>query len=83
LDEAQLPVAKCVINMWGIKRVGWIEFLGEKAAESEKAREEIVVTGMTLMYCMALRSNNILSIFGALFAKTGGEDKGVAKSHAE
>ncbi|KAF2803918.1 uncharacterized protein BDZ99DRAFT_467653 [Mytilinidion resinicola] len=83
LDEAQMPVAKCVINMWGIKRVGWIEFLGKRAAESEKARDEIIVTGMTLMYCMALRSNNILSLFGAVFAKTGKEGNDATKPHAE
>ncbi|KAF2497642.1 hypothetical protein BU16DRAFT_525273 [Lophium mytilinum] len=82
LDEAQMPVAKCVINNWGITRVGWIEFLGERAAESEKAREEIMVTGITLMYCMALRFSNFFSLFGAVFARPGRE-KDATKTHAE
>ena len=70
LDQNQLPVAKFSANVWGVKKIGNIEFLGEKAA-SDAARDEIVVTGLTLFYCMLLRYNNVLSLFGAIFSRPG------------
>lgn len=69
LDPQQLPVAKFSANIWAVKKVGNIEFLGPKAG-SEAAREEILVTGLTLFYCMMLRMNNVLSLFGAVFHRT-------------
>ncbi|KAL8776281.1 MAG: hypothetical protein Q9213_008328 [Squamulea squamosa] len=70
LDEQQMPVAKFSANLWALKKIGNIEFLGDKAT-SETVRDEIVVTGLTLMYCMVLRTSSILSFFGAIFARTG------------
>jgi hypothetical protein len=75
LDEQQMPVAKFSANLWTLKNVGNIEFLGEKTATSEAARQEIVITGMTLMYTMALRTSSLFSFFGAFFASTGPIDK--------
>lgn len=79
LDEQQMPVAKFAANWWGIKNTANIEFLGPKAT-SEAARDEIVVTGLTLFYCMVLRINNLGSLFGAIFARPGpikeGEQEG-------
>ncbi|KAG4425316.1 MAG: hypothetical protein CL912_29055 [Deltaproteobacteria bacterium] len=66
LDQYQEPVARFAANIWGVKKVGNIEFLGEKTATSEAAREEIVVMGMTLFSCMMLRMNNIFSLFGMI-----------------
>lgn len=77
LDPQQLPVAKFSANLWTTKKIGIIEFLGEKTAKSEALREEIVVTGLTLFYCMTLRSTNFLSFFGAIFSRPG-HDKAVA-----
>jgi hypothetical protein len=37
---------------------------------TEEARDEIVVTGITLFYCMWLRVNSIFSLFGAFFHST-------------
>lgn len=70
LDEQQMPVAKFSANGWAVKKVSNIEFLGPKA-NSPAARDEIVVTGLTLFYCMLLRSSSILSFFGAIFARPG------------
>ncbi|KAL8924241.1 MAG: hypothetical protein Q9172_002781 [Xanthocarpia lactea] len=70
LDEQQMPVAKVSANWWGLKNTANIEFLGPKAT-SEAARDEIVVTGLTLFYCMVLRINNLGSLFGAFFARPG------------
>jgi hypothetical protein len=44
MDEQQIPVAKFSANLWAIKKVGRIEFLGLKA-DSDAVRDEIVVTG--------------------------------------
>ena len=70
LDPEQNAVAKFSSNAWAVKKLGAIEFLGPKAT-SAAVRDEIVVTGLTLFYCMTLRSNNVLSLFGAIFAKPG------------
>lgn len=83
LDQNQEPVAKFAANLWAVKKVGTIEFLGKRASMSEAAREELVVTGLTLIYCMVLRTNNILNFFGAIFAKTGNVEKGEQMELAE
>ncbi|KAH8654421.1 hypothetical protein BGZ60DRAFT_418469, partial [Tricladium varicosporioides] len=70
LDQNQLPVAKFSANWWAITKVGYIEFLGERPL-TDAMREEIVITGHTLFYTMAIRTSSILSFFGAIFAKTG------------
>lgn len=73
-DEQQMPVAKFSANMWAVKKMGKIEFLGPKAT-SAAARDEIVVTALTLYFCMLLRTNSILSFFGAIVARPGPLDK--------
>lgn len=77
LDDQQNPVAKFAANAWSVKKVGKIEFMGPKAM-SQAARDEIVVTGLTLFYCMVLRTNSILSLFGAIIARPGPLDNGAA-----
>lgn len=83
VDEQQMPVARFVTNVWATKKIGRIEFMGPRA-DSEALRDEIVVVGLTLVYCMALRSASILSFFGAFFASPGhdrqwkGEDETAA-----
>jgi hypothetical protein len=76
LDEQQNAVAKFTANVWAMKKVGNIEFLGLKA-NSQAAREEIIITGLTLFYCMLLRSTSILSFFGAIFARPGPIESGL------
>ncbi|OQO14081.1 hypothetical protein B0A48_00957 [Cryoendolithus antarcticus] len=70
VDDMQNPVAKFVSNNWRTHKMGRIEFLGPKAHD-EKAREEIVVCGLTMYNVMMLRMNNFLSLGGAFFNKTG------------
>jgi len=77
LDQNQLPVAKFSANVWAVKKIGTIEFLGSKAM-SDAARDEIVVTGITLFYCMLLRCNNVLSLFGAIFSRPGHNNKDIS-----
>jgi hypothetical protein len=70
LDPQQNAVAKFSANIWALKQFGNFEFLGPKAS-SAVAREEIVITGITLYTCMCLRANNVLSLFGAIFSHPG------------
>lgn len=79
LDEQKMPVAKFSANIWGLKKVGYITFMGSSTPGahaaggnvSDAVREEIVVTGLTLFYCMVLRTNSVLSLFGAIFSRPG------------
>ncbi|KXG45510.1 uncharacterized protein PGRI_040590 [Penicillium griseofulvum] len=70
VDEQQMPVAKFTANCWGLTNIGKIEFSGSKAND-RAAQEEIIVTGITLFYCMVLRCNNLFNLFGAIFARPG------------
>ncbi|KAL5325315.1 hypothetical protein ACEPPN_006440 [Leptodophora sp. 'Broadleaf-Isolate-01'] len=74
LDPNQMPVARFAANVWAVKKVGNIEFLGERTAMSEAAREEIIITGITLFSCMMLRMNNILNLFGMVSTPAKVED---------
>ena len=55
LDEKSLPLARFKSDCWSksMKAVGKIEFLGTEA-ESQAARDELVVTGFTLAYQLIL-----------------------------
>ncbi|KAF4961190.1 hypothetical protein FGADI_426 [Fusarium gaditjirri] len=77
LDEQESAVAKFSANCWSLNNVGCVEFLGPKANDPA-AREEILVTGMTLFYQMVLRATNFLSLGGAIFARPGPLDKEAA-----
>jgi len=67
LNEKSMPVARFRANMWGIKRIGWLELLG-KVKEREELRDEVLVTGITLFYLTVVRLYSIPSLFGAAFA---------------
>ncbi|TVY71257.1 hypothetical protein LSUE1_G007152 [Lachnellula suecica] len=83
LDEHQNPVAKFSANIWALRKLGNIEFMGPKALNSAAAREEILVMGMTLYYCMAMRMNNPLSLLGAVFSSPGQLEKDKSTSGSE
>lgn len=70
LDEDKVPVARFSSNVWAVRKLGFIEFMGEKA-DDPKAREEIVVVGLTIYYTMLVRMNNIFQLFGAVASKPG------------
>jgi hypothetical protein len=78
LDSKQMPVARFRANMWGIKRIGWLELLGE-VKEREELRDEVVVTGITLFYLTVVRVNSLPSVFGAIFASPRKTVKGKDK----
>lgn len=50
-DDKQEAVARYSTNIWALKKVGKIEFVGPKA-ESQAARDEVLITACTLYYCM-------------------------------
>ncbi|KAF4344209.1 hypothetical protein FBEOM_1803 [Fusarium beomiforme] len=77
LDEQESAVAKFSANCWSLNNVGNVEFLGPKANDPA-AREEILITGMTLFYQMMIRATNFLSLGGAIFARPGPLDKEAA-----
>ncbi|KAJ5619086.1 hypothetical protein N7510_003070 [Penicillium lagena] len=74
MDENQIAVAKFSANMWAVKKVGQIEFLGPKANDPA-VRDEIVVTGVTLAYCMWLRVNNVFNLVGSIFLRPDHDKK--------
>jgi hypothetical protein len=72
MDENQQTVPRFSTNIWNLKNIGKIELLVPNA-ESDRAREEIVVTGLLPFYCTALRSCSILSLLRAALANPGEE----------
>jgi hypothetical protein len=83
LDAQQNPVAKFSAKTWALTKIGYVEFMGPRDAISDEMVEEILVTGMTLFYCMVLRTNNILNLFGAIFSRPGHEKKAPAVAERE
>ncbi|CAL5871867.1 uncharacterized protein PFLUO_LOCUS6121 [Penicillium psychrofluorescens] len=77
MDENQIAVAKFSANMWAVKKAGQIEFLGPKANDPA-VRDEIVVTGVTLFYCMWLRANNVFNLVGSIFLRPDHDTKELA-----
>jgi hypothetical protein len=76
LDENQLPIAQFSANWWALKAVGKFRF--EKSAENltDYQRDEVVITGLTVLYTMTSRMNNPLALIGAAFAKPGKVEEG-------
>ncbi|GAB1212746.1 hypothetical protein ATERTT37_001893 [Aspergillus terreus] len=75
LDENMLPVAKFTSKTLAWKNMGKIEFLGPKAND-DAFRDEIVVTGMTLFWCIIQRSGNIFNLVGAAIHRPGKQKQG-------
>ncbi|CZT21462.1 uncharacterized protein RCC_07325 [Ramularia collo-cygni] len=67
LDENQEAVARYSTNIWALRKVGDIEFVGPKAG-SRAVRDEVAITVCTIYYCMAVRSTNMFSLFGTAFS---------------
>lgn len=70
----QMPIAKFAVNFWAMVQVGNIYFEKSKKEVSEAMRDEVVVTGLTILYVMMTRMNNPLHLLGAAFAKPGRVD---------
>ncbi|KAL1795601.1 hypothetical protein ACET3X_005825 [Alternaria dauci] len=67
----QEPIAKFTVNWWALKQVGNFYFDKREEEVPEGLRDEIVITGLTLLYVMTTRMNNPVHILGAVFAKPG------------
>ncbi|KAI0569572.1 hypothetical protein TUN199_11536 [Pyrenophora tritici-repentis] len=67
----QEPIPKFAVNYWALKNLG--NFYFEKSAGEipDNLRDEVVVTGLTILYTMATRINNPIQLIGAVFAKPG------------
>lgn len=69
-DEQGDVVARFFASAWRINKIGYIEFVGPKAMD-RLAREEILVTGLSLYYAIMYRAGSILQLFGGVFSRPG------------
>ena len=70
-SATQEAIAKFSVNLWALKQVGNIYFERSEQEVGEGLRDEVVVTGLTLLYVMMSRMNNPLQLLGSAFAKPG------------
>ncbi|RYO26078.1 hypothetical protein AA0113_g3943 [Alternaria arborescens] len=70
-SATQEPIAKLSVNWWALKQVGNFYFDKTEEEVSESLRDEVVITGLTLLYVMTTRMNNPIHLLGAAFAKPG------------
>lgn len=82
VDENMMPVAKFSANIWRMVKLGKIQFMGPKA-DNHALREELIVTGLTLVYHVMVRTNNLLGVVGALFASPGHDKKSDSTTNHE
>ncbi|KAJ6110605.1 hypothetical protein N7486_002840 [Penicillium sp. IBT 16267x] len=73
-DEQQMPVAKFTANLWGMKKIGEIKLMGSSSHDGG-VRDEMLITGMTLAYCMVVRTGNIFSLLGSIFGDPAHDKK--------
>jgi hypothetical protein len=76
----QESIAKFSANLWALKQVGKLYFDKTEDEVSESLRDEVVVTGLTLLYVMMTRMNNPINLLGAAFAKPGKVEDDAAKA---
>ncbi|KAI4630990.1 hypothetical protein J4E83_002516 [Alternaria metachromatica] len=70
-SATQESIAKFGVNLWAMKQVGNFYFEETEEQVTEALRDEVVVTGLTLLYLMMTRMNNPIHLLGAAFAKPG------------
>ncbi|KAI4615378.1 uncharacterized protein J4E87_009271 [Alternaria ethzedia] len=70
-SATQESIAKFGVNLWAMKQVGNFYFEETEDEVTEALRDEVVVTGLTLLYLMMTRMNNPIHLLGAAFAKPG------------
>ncbi|KPI37045.1 uncharacterized protein AB675_3631 [Cyphellophora attinorum] len=75
LDEHDNAVARFSASIWSATKVGRIDFLDAKIAGNEAFREEMLLLGLTLYYCMWFRTYNVFNIAGSIFTNTKPLDK--------
>ena len=72
LDSNKEPVARFHSNIWAVRKLGFLEFMGDYSAET---KEEICITGCSVYYNTLIRMNNIFQIAGAIGGKVGPIDQ--------
>lgn len=70
-STTQTPIAKFSVNFWALKEVGNIYFEKSKQDLRKEEIDEVVITGLTLLYVMTNRMNNPFNLIGAMIAKPG------------
>ncbi|KAJ5641675.1 hypothetical protein N7490_005675 [Penicillium lividum] len=70
-DEQHMPISKFAARLWGMKKIGQIELMSPLSHE-EVLRNEMLITVMTLAYCMVVR---IFSLLGSIFGDPGHDKK--------
>ena len=76
-SATQEPIAKMSVNLWALKQVGNFYFEKTKEELGQWKRDEVVVTGLTLLYVMISRINNPLNLVGSMVAKPGKAEGGI------
>lgn len=70
VDETGITVAVFSANLFAFSKAVRVGFYDTKAYSIE-AREEILLVGMTLYYCMISRTYNVFNLFGAVLTRPG------------
>jgi hypothetical protein len=72
VDGEGNTVARFEASVFNVSKVARVEFMGPKAWDA-KFREEVLLVGLTLYYCMVSRTYNVFNIFGSVFLREGPE----------
>jgi hypothetical protein len=81
VDALGIPAARFTATHIHVSKVARIEFMGPRA-ESVAAREELLLVGMTLYYCMVSRTYNVFNIFGSILTPAGQKEKDKAEENS-
>lgn len=81
LDEQQQTVARYNTKYLAAKKYATIELFGPKAWDS-LATEEVLITGLTMYFCMIYRVSSPVPLVGALVSR-GGKDYKVTEKEAQ
>lgn len=81
LDEQEQTVARYNTKYLGVKKYATIELFGPNAWDS-LATEEVIVTGLTMYFCMIYRVSSPVPLVGALVSR-GGKDFKVTEKEAQ
>ncbi|KAF2689127.1 hypothetical protein K458DRAFT_413427 [Lentithecium fluviatile CBS 122367] len=81
-DENDELVARFNPKYLGVRNIASIELFGPKAWDA-RAAEEVVITGVTLYFCMIYRASSLVPFVGALVTRTGKEREAQEKAARE
>ncbi|KAF2110297.1 hypothetical protein BDV96DRAFT_583783 [Lophiotrema nucula] len=81
LDESGKVVAKFLPKYLGVRKWATIQMYGPRAWDS-LATEEVIITGLSLYFCMIYRASSPVPLVGALTSRKG-KDFGTAERDAQ